>query len=118
MPYRDERTSARIEAEPVSRVAEWLEATLGVRLAAFATGVSAHDLDLIAHGERDCDGEIERRLRNLYAVTWYLAAGDGAGFAHDWLMTRNPMLQGRTPADLLREGEAPEAVWFAAAPAF
>jgi hypothetical protein len=117
MPYRDDH-SARIESERIDRLAEWLEATLGTRLAAFATGVSAHDLDRIAHGVEHPADEIERRLRNLYAVTWYFAAGDGPGSAHDWLLSPNPELHNRTPADLLREGEAPEAVWFAAAPAF
>jgi hypothetical protein len=33
-------------------------------------------------------------------------------------MSPNPELEGRAPADLLREGESPEPVWFAAAPTF
>lgn len=117
MPYRDDH-SARIESERIDRLAEWLETTIGTTLAAFASGLSPHDLDRIAHGEDQPRDDVERKLRNLYAVTWYFAAGDGPKSAHDWLLTPNPELGDRAPADLLREGEAPEAVWFAAAPAF
>jgi hypothetical protein len=118
MPYRDARAGARIESERIDRLTEWLEVTLGTKLASFASGLSIHDLDLIAHGEARPEDEIERRLRNLYAVAWYLASGDGAGSACDWLTEPNPELENRAPAELLRDGAPPEAVWFAATPAF
>lgn len=118
MPYRDERGSARIESERIDRLTEWLEMTLGTRLAAYAAGLSAAELERIAHGDTHPADATERRLRNLYAVTWYMAAGDGAGAAHDWLTAPNPELADRAPAELLRAGKAPEAVWFAAVPAY
>jgi uncharacterized protein (DUF2384 family) len=107
-----------IAAERVDRLAEWLEVSLGARLAAFAAGISQRDMHRIVHGQERPDEEIERRLRNLFAVASLLAVRDGAGFAYSWLTEPNPGLDNRTPASLLHEGEAPESVWFAAAPAF
>lgn len=102
----------------IDRQAEWLELTLGARLAAFAAGVGARDLTQIAHGERSPRADEERRLRNLFAVASFLAARDGAGSAYAWLTEPNPELDGRSPADLLHAGSAPETVWLAAATPF
>ena len=63
-------------------------------------------------------GGFEQRLRNLYAVVRLLSQRDSLGPAQDWLMQPNPELHYRAPAELLREGESPEPVWFAASPTF
>ena len=118
MTYGDERLSGRIESEPIDLLAEWLEATIGLRLTAFATGAKQTEIRHIAHGEPCPRGELEKRLRNLYAVTRFLAVNDRPASAPEWLMSPNADLDGRAPADLLREGESPEPVWFAAAPTF
>jgi hypothetical protein len=108
----------RIESERIEHLVQWLEVTLGAKLTAFAVGArDADELDRYAAGERP-DADAERRLRNVYAVTWFFAAQDGPGAAHAWLLEPNPELGGRTPAQLLHEGQAPEAVWFAAAPIY
>jgi hypothetical protein len=107
-----------IAAERVDRLAEWLEMTLGTRLSAFATGLTSRELVQIAHGDTDPGPEVERRLRNLYAVASLLAARDGAGSAYAWLTEPNEDLGGRSPARLLHDGRPPESVWFAATPAF
>ncbi|MEA2458330.1 MAG: hypothetical protein QOC95_1302 [Thermoleophilaceae bacterium] len=112
------RGSGEIAAERVDRLAEWLEVTLGARLSAFAAGLTTRELVQIAHGDSEPVGEAERRLRNLFAVASLLASRDGAGSAYAWLTEPNAELDGRTPASLLHEGEQPESVWFAAAPAF
>ncbi|HEX8074062.1 MAG TPA: hypothetical protein VF545_03705 [Thermoleophilaceae bacterium] len=117
MTYED-RLSGRIESERIDRLAEWLEATLGPRLTAFATGSSASDIAVIAHGDACPARDLERRLRNLYAVVRLLTQRDRPGTPHDWLTAPNPELENRAPAELLREGESPEPVWFAAAPTF
>lgn len=115
----DRRLAApAITVEGVADLAKWLEVTIGARLSAFAGGVSQRELAKIAQGEATPDAEAERRLRNLFAVASLLAARDGAGSAYAWLTEPNPELEGRTPAELLRNGESPEAVWFAASPAF
>jgi hypothetical protein len=116
----EDKGSARgeIAAERVDRLAEWLEVTLGTRLTAFAAGLSTRELVRIAHGEDEPDMGAEQRLRNLFAVASMLAARDGAGSAYAWLTEANEDLGGRSPASLLHDGEAPESVWFAAAPAF
>lgn len=102
-------------AEHVDHLAEWLLLTLGPRLTTFAAGAhTAGEVDRVAHGAAP-DAGLERRLRNLYAVTAFLAAEDGPGSAHEWLLEPNPELDDRTPAALLHDGEVPEAVWLAAA---
>lgn len=118
MTFEDERTKGTNADERVDHIAEWLEVTLGARLTAYAVGVNPSEICNIAHGDDPPVAEVERRLRNLYSATWFIASTDGPGSAHDWLMAPNPKLDGRAPADLLRDGEVPEPVWFSVAPAF
>jgi hypothetical protein len=118
MTYGYERLTGRIESEPIDLLAEWLEATIGLRLTAFATNAKQTEIREIAHGDSCPRAELEKRLRNLYAVARWLAVRDRPASAPEWLMSPNPELSGRAPADLLREGESPEPVWFAAAPTF
>ena len=110
--------SGRIESERIDRLAEWLEATIGPRLTALATATTATEVGRIAHGKEDPPDELEQRLRNLYAVVRLLTQRDRMGTAHEWLTQPNPELAYRAPIELLREGESPEPVWFAAAPTF
>jgi hypothetical protein len=116
-PYGDMDVAARVERERVDRLAQWLEATIGPRLTAYAAGVSTEDIIDVAHGGRVPD-ELDQRLRNLYALTYYLAATDGPGSAHEWLLSPNPELGNHAPAEVLHEGAPPEQVWVAAAPSF
>jgi hypothetical protein len=118
MTYGNERLTGRIESERIDLLAEWLEATLGLRLTAFASNAKQTEIRRIAHGESCPVAALEERLRNLYAVTRLLTVRDRPASAPEWLMSPNPELEGRAPVDLLREGESPEPVWFAAAPAF
>ena len=117
MTYED-NLSGRIESERIDRLAEWLEATIGPRLTAFATDTTPTEVIRIAHGDEDPPDEIERRMRNLYAVVRLLTERDRVGTAHEWLTEPNPELANRTPADMLRHGESPAPVWFAASPTF
>jgi hypothetical protein len=107
-----------IAVERIDRLAEWLEVSLGPQLAAFAAGVSQRHLTEIAHGEEKPRADEERRLRNLFAVASFLAARDGAGSAYSWLTEPNSELAGRTPADALHDGDAPETIWLASATPF
>jgi hypothetical protein len=119
MAQDDRRIAGReIAVQRIDRQAEWLEVTLGSRLAAYAAGVNPTELVRIAHGHDDPDRATEERLRNLFAVASYLAARDGAGSAYAWLTEPNAELDGRSPADLLHGGSPPEVVWLAASPAF
>src|SRR5947209_14959923 len=118
MTFEDDRSPAAPDEERIDRLAEWLEVTLGLRLTAFAAGVSPAEVARFAHGEERPRADVDRRLRNLYRATWFVASSDGPGSAHDWLMAPNPGLAGRTPADLLRDGEEPADVWYRAAPVF
>jgi uncharacterized protein (DUF2384 family) len=115
----DRGTAGReIAVQRIDRQAEWLEVTLGMKLAAFAAGMSPAHLARIARREDQPDEGEERHLRNVFAVASLLAARDGAGSAYAWLTEPNPELEGRSPADLLHDGSAPENVWLAAATPF
>ncbi len=118
MTFQDERESATRHHERIDHCAEWLEVTLGTRLVAFAVGVRPADVARFASGEDTPAVQTERRLRNLYQATWFVAANDGPGSAHDWLTEPHPELENRAPAELLRAGEAPQPVWFTVTPAF
>jgi hypothetical protein len=91
---------------------------IGLRLTAFATNAKQNEIRQIAHGDSRPRSELEKRLRNLYAVTRFLTVRDRPTSAPEWLLAPNSDLEGRAPADLLRDGESPEPVWFAAAPTF
>ena len=107
-----------IAAQRIDHLAEWLEVTLGARLAAFAAGIGVRQLDRIAHGVEPPDRDVEDRLRNVFAVASYLAMRDGGASAYTWLTEPNPELEGQTPASLLHDGRSPQTVWLAAAPPF
>jgi hypothetical protein len=117
MTFEDDRTKGT-NGESVEHLAEWLEVTLGSRLTAYAVGVTPSEIGRFAHGDDEPAADVEQRLRNLYSATWFIASTDGPGSAHDWLTEPNPKLDDRAPADLLRDGEAPRAVWFTVAPVF
>ena len=116
--YSDVHQNLRIEEERIDHVAEWLEVTLGMKLTAFAVGCSPSEVTRWAHGDDEPEPTTEKRLRNLYAVAWFKVVNDGGGSAQEWLLQPNPELDNRTPAEMLREGEKPESVWFAVAPTF
>jgi hypothetical protein len=117
MTYED-NLSGRIECERIDRLAEWLEATIGPRLTAFATATTAIEVGRIAHGDEEPPDELEQRLRNLYAVVRLLTQRDRTDTPNEWLTSPNPELQNRSPVELLRQGESPAPVWFAASPTF
>jgi hypothetical protein len=103
--------------ERPDRLALWLEANIGPRLVSYSICVTRTELGRIVDGEKPHPA-VERRLRNMFAVCSYLAAADGAGHAHDWLVERNPELGGRAPAEMLHQGRSPERLWLAAVPAY
>ena len=109
MTFQDERTQGNNRR--IDHLAEWLEVTLGSRLAAYAVGVTPAEICRFAHGESPA-AEVEQRLRHLYMATWFIASTDGPGTAHDWLMQPKPELENRAPAELLRCGESPDPSWF------
>jgi len=116
--YKDVQDNLRIEQERIDHVAEWLEVTLGIKLTAFAVGCTPSDVTHWAHFYLDDTATTEKRLRNLYAVAWFKVVNDGGGSAQEWLLQPNPELDNRTPAEMLRDGEKPESVWFAVVPTF
>lgn len=106
-----------IAEQRIDRIVEWLETNIGPRTCAYAAATSRGELSRIAHGDSP-PPDMDRRLRNLYAVCAYFATADGAGSAHDWLVEPNPELDDRAPAELLHDGAPPERLWLAAVPPF
>ena len=115
MTFGEVKHRQNIAGEPIDEVARYLELRLGAELTAYAVGVPPGDLVDLAGGSAHADQTIEQRLRNLYAVAWYLATRDGPGSAYQFLVEPNSELGDRPPAELLRQGAAPQDVWFAAA---
>ena len=111
MTFQDDSTRTDPDGQRIDHLAEWLEVTLGARLVAYAIGVTPSEVCRYAQGEAP-SSPVENRLRNLYSATWFIASTDGPGTAHAWLMEPNPMLEGQTPAELLRGGESPAPAWF------
>jgi hypothetical protein len=109
---------AGIAEEPIDRIAQWLDLRVGAELTAFTVQVSAQDVGRMVAGELEPEPPAERRLRNLYAVAWFMVTRDGPGSAYDFLVEPNPELDHRSPVEMLREGSSPESVWFAAATQF
>ena len=104
----------QIAEEPIDEVARYLDLRLGTELTAYAVGLAPNEVADLARGSVDPGESAERRLRNLYAVAWFLVHRDGPGTAYQFLLEPNSEVQGRPPADALREGVAPREVWFAA----
>src|SRR2546428_8331849 len=102
--------AGRIEGDRIDQVAEWLEASLGPRLTAFSVRVTPLRLGKIAHGDEQPGDELERRLRNLYAVARLLTQRDTLEPAQACLTPANPELHDPAPAELLREVESLDPV--------
>ena len=113
----DFEVTRRIERERLDRLAQWLELTIGTKLTAYAVGTTPNELSHVSEGD-EVPRDLDRRLRNLYALTWYIAATDGPGTAHEWLVEPNEELDSKAPAELLHDGQPPEEVWMAASPSF
>lgn len=110
--------SKEIASEPIERLTGWLETTLGARTAGYAADVDADLVSRVARGEERPDAEAESRLRNLYAVVWFLSSQEGPESAYEWLLNPHPELDDHTPVEHLRRGDGggQEDVWFAASP--
>lgn len=63
-----------------------------------------------AHGTRTLSNNADlERLRIAYRAARLIAQKDGATVAQTWFQGLNPLLDDKTPAALLREGELGEA---------
>ena len=104
--------------QPIEEIARYLLLRLGAELTGFAVGAPPAEIVELAEGRGDAAPDVDRRMRNVYAVAYLIATRDGPGTAYRFLVERQPELDDRPPAELLRAGEAPESVWFAAVGAF
>jgi hypothetical protein len=112
--FTEAKQRQAIAEGPVDQVTRYLELRLGTRLTAYVVGLAPTHVAGLAAGSMTSDQGAERRIRNLYAVTWFVAHRDGPGAAYQFLVEPNAELNDRPPAEAMREGVAPREVWFAA----
>jgi hypothetical protein len=83
---------------------------LGAKLVAYLAGVrETRAVRQWAEGTRRIqDPAVEQRLRLAYQATQIIAERDDAAVTQAWLQGLNPLLDDRSPARLLREGDIGE----------
>lgn len=95
---------------PFSDLATELRALLGVRLVAYLASVrETRAVNQWCEGTRDTDAATERRLRDSFVIARMLAQVDPPSVVQAWFQGLNPLLDDRSPARLLREGEPEDA---------
>jgi hypothetical protein len=100
-----ERLRRLAASEPVDRVAQSLQETLGQRIVAYAVGVQQpRHIGEYATG-RSPDPPVERRLRGVFLVTRLVLHVDTAETVRAWLIGSDPALDGRAPVELLADDQ-------------
>jgi hypothetical protein len=93
----------------VASIAEYLQRTLGQRLAAYLAGVN--DSRMVGRwirGVHEPRGPATMRLRAAYQVTRLVADAYDAETAKAWLLGSNSRLDGDAPAYLIRHADSQE----------
>jgi hypothetical protein len=93
-----EQAHARAVRSSTAEAAAFLQALVGQRLTAMATGIDdPKAVGKWARGEREPRGEAVRRLREAFQVAVLLSLGESEQTARAWLMGMNPHLDDRAP---------------------
>jgi hypothetical protein len=83
-----------------------LRALLGARLVAYLASVrETRAVNQWSEGSRETDAETVRRLRDAFVIAKMLAQSDPPSVVQAWFQGLNPLLDDRSPARLLREGD-------------
>ena len=95
---------------PFSELVTELRALLGVRLLAYLASVrETRAVNQWCEGIRDTDADTVLRLRNAFVIAKMLAQSDPPSVVQAWFQGLNPLLDDRSPARLLREGDLDDA---------
>jgi len=91
---------------PFDALVTELRALLGLRLVAYiATVRETRAVNQWCEGTRDTDTETAQRLRDAFVIARTLAQSDPPAVVQAWFQGLNPLLDDRSPARLLREGD-------------
>jgi hypothetical protein len=95
---------------PFNELITELRALLGVRLVAYLASVrETRAVNQWSDGTRETDADTARRLRDAFVIAKTLAQNDPPSVVQSWFQGLNPLLDDRSPARLLREGEPDDA---------
>jgi hypothetical protein len=91
---------------PFNELVTELREILGARLVAYLASVQeTRAVNQWGEGTRETDGDTMRRLREAFVIAKTLAQSDPPPVVQAWFQGLNPLLDDRSPARLLREGE-------------
>jgi Protein of unknown function (DUF2384) len=92
----------------IDSIAGRLQEVLGQKITAYAIGVKdPRTIGRWARTEQSPRESQETRLRALFSVTQLLQARESPETVRAWLLGANPLLDGRTPVELLHEDDRP-----------
>ncbi len=98
-----------IRLEP-ARIVASLREILGAQLVAYIAGVNeTRAVRQWAEGEREPKPTALKRLRVAYRAAAFLERRESRAIVQAWFQGLNPMLEDRSPARVLREGEIDDA---------
>ena len=88
----------------ISALAAELQERLTQRLLAYMIGISdGRDIGRYARGEREPHASTAQHLRNVYYLVCLLGESEDDATIQAWLTGLNPMLDDRSPAELLHD---------------
>jgi hypothetical protein len=99
-----ERAHREAMQVPIAAVAEKLQEVLGQQITAYAVGLKdPRTIGKYGRGEVKPRGGAETRLRHLYVITQILTTRETAETVRAWMISANPLLNDRSPVELLHE---------------
>lgn len=107
---REARDRAHREAMRASAaaIAERLQDMLGQQITAYAIGIKdPRSVGRYARAESNPSPNTEKRLRELYEVTQLLLTRESAETVRAWLLGSHPLLEDRSPIELLHSQKYP-----------
>jgi hypothetical protein len=94
---------------PLPDIVAQLRELLGLRLVAYLGSVKeTRAVHQWSEGSRAPDAATQRRLREAFLIARTLAQTEPSAVLQAWFQGLNPMLDDRSPARLLREGDLDE----------
>lgn len=93
-----------------ARLVDGLREILGAQLVAYIAGVNeTRTVREWADGDRQPRSTALKRLRTTYRAAAFLERRESRAIVQAWFQGLNPMLDDRSPARMLREGQPDEA---------
>jgi hypothetical protein len=103
-----ERAHREATRTPVSAIAQRLQEILGQRITAYAVGVrDPRAIGRYAREDQKPREDTELRLRQVYEIAQVLLVRETPETVRAWLLGSHPLLQDRSPIELLHEEDHP-----------